>query len=726
MVNDKNLKSKKIAIVALLLLLGTIIGATYAFFTAQKGTGGSANIEVGADTTDNLSFKGGSTLSIYANADNFKQNGENITDETTVSATLKANNTTNLADDTYNVYLAIETNELDYTTLEKTPELLVTITDPDGKEIEENSDLLYKENIKNVKGFDVTNKTGVFLIAKDFPIEVTEDAVDGTVTQEWHITLTLINLDSDQEKNTGKEVTGKVVITKDDYDNYKLSHINTLSIEKIDNSLKATLKTTEGTSTIKDYYFALKETGKDLEYNKSTEENTYTFTELSENNKYDIYSYAVDSEGFKTNVYETKITLSEGDIPNITNVDVSDISYNQFTINVTSDKEVSKYIYKIKGGGIEKTIEDANSTYTFTDLTELEKYTLIVNAVNDENVLSPDYTLNINTVKKTIGLVCSNQVLSSCIIANKDLDKAIIYHDGESDYDNEQNVDLEAGDYSYRYTGSSDVVNNYVCFDDDCSQNNLYRIIGLFRNKADNYELKLIKATFITDSLGGTGGYKGEYYDDVKAFYWAGSNKKNNNWRTSDLNLINLNDVYYNGLSDSWKKMIVSHEYIVTGNLFSRITSGNVKEAYDYELGNNKLTIGDSGCITDEGVQRGCQEEDLTVNTNIGLMYISDYFYAASNDNWTLDGTNYNKAVNSNWLAIHQGKAEECFITRDASRIDVIFNIQTSGALFNSYVYHFDETNGKHAIRPTFYLNNQVKLSSGEGTITNPYKLVME
>ncbi len=718
MANDKNLKSKKIAIVALLLLLGTIIGATYAFFTAQKGTGGSAQIEVGADTTDNLSFKGGSTLSIYANADNFKQNGENITDETTVSATLKANNTTNLAEDTYNVYLAIETNELDYTTFEKTPELLVTITDPDGKEIEENSDLVYKENIKNVKGFDVTNKTGVFLIAKDFPIEVTEDAVDGTVTQEWHITLTLINLDTDQEKNTGKEVTGKVVITKDDYDNYKLSHINTLSIEKIDNGLKATLKTTEGTSSIIDYYFALKETGKDLEYNKSAEGNTYTFAELSEDNKYDIYSYAVDSEGFKTNVYETKVTLSWGDIPNITNVDVSDISYNQFTINVTSDKEVSKYIYKIKGGGIEKTIEDESSTYTFTDLADLTNYEINIISVNQENNSSPVYTINAQTRKAEFHENCE-EAYASCQIAKMSItNNNIIYHDGKSDYDEMENYILEAEDYSYRYAGSNSVVNNYVCFgsdtcDDQNNYDNLYRIIGLFKNPDGKYEMKLLKADYAnSDILGDEGAIfskanvrSGTNSKKESVDYFFFSQTDDYAWRNSPLNMVNFNKNLYNTFSSKYQEMISPHHYQTNGCLNTIYFNNNAKVDYECEIGKNQVNK-----VDDEA-------------DKIALMYFSDYMYAASPHYWSYNGytnsvpeNDYRQSINDNWAYV--GYFEWALSKNGTPSGNVRINAE--GMVSN----HVSQDGW--GVRPVFYLNNQVKIESGEGTITNPYKLVME
>ena len=61
-----------------------------------------------------------------------------------------------------------------------------------------------------------------------------------------------------------------------------------------------------------------------------------------------------------------------------------------------------------------------------------------------------------------------------------------------------------AGDNSYRFTGASDSVNNYVCFGSDettCSVDNLYRIIGVFDGR-----VKLIKADYATSILLGTDG----------------------------------------------------------------------------------------------------------------------------------------------------------------------------------------------------------------------------
>ena len=70
-----------------------------------------------------------------------------------------------------------------------------------------------------------------------------------------------------------------------------------------------------------------------------------------------------------------------------------------------------------------------------------------------------------------------------------------------------------AGDNSYRYAGANP--NNYVCFGSDtttCSEDNLYRIIGVFDN-----QVKLIKATIAKSNLLGTDGA----YNSDTSYQWS-------------------------------------------------------------------------------------------------------------------------------------------------------------------------------------------------------------
>ena len=92
-------KKKRIIITTagLLILLITIIGATYAYFTAQMGEGVGTDINASTGTTYSLSFQAGKAINIVANQENFGKDKGNQSDSTTATATLVANNVDNHA-----------------------------------------------------------------------------------------------------------------------------------------------------------------------------------------------------------------------------------------------------------------------------------------------------------------------------------------------------------------------------------------------------------------------------------------------------------------------------------------------------------------------------------------------------------------------------------------------------------------------------------------------------
>ena len=55
-----------------------------------------------------------------------------LSDDTNATATLIPNNYDNIASAMYNIYIIIEANNLEYTTPNNTPELLLNVTDPNG------------------------------------------------------------------------------------------------------------------------------------------------------------------------------------------------------------------------------------------------------------------------------------------------------------------------------------------------------------------------------------------------------------------------------------------------------------------------------------------------------------------------------------------------------------------------------------------------------------------
>ena len=145
--------------------------------------------------------------------------------------------------------------------------------------------------------------------------------------------------------------------------------------------------------------------------------------------------------------------------------------------------------------------------------------------------------------------------------------------------------------------------------------------------------------------------------------------------------------------------MIKTHTWKVGGVIYSYLSESSVKKAYNYELGNNSSST--------------------TYNAKIGLMYVSDYGYAASPANWTTTLYNYdnNTNRNNNWMFMG---LDEWTISRSSDytySAYLAFIVRNTGGVdLGNVGYYF-------GVRPSFYLKSNVAITSGDGTSSNPYRL---
>ena len=213
-------KSKKnaivLSIVAVVTLIALVVGATYAYFKAQGGTGSSTDVKVTTYTTDMLTFTTGNAISLYADQSSFGQEKGSLSGETFAKATLVANNKTNEATDNYYVYFNIENNTFKYTLGEDKPELILTVTGPDGNEVTSLPGLTHttvqdREN-KSISGFDVTTTNGLITIANKKTITATTDAKE----EQYTLKLTFVNYEGDQTENAKSTLSAKVMIQKEE------------------------------------------------------------------------------------------------------------------------------------------------------------------------------------------------------------------------------------------------------------------------------------------------------------------------------------------------------------------------------------------------------------------------------------------------------------------------------------------------------------------------------
>ena len=213
--NSNKKQALILSIVAAVTLIALVVGATFAYFKAQGGTGSSTEVKVTTYTTDMLTFTTGNAISLYADQSSFGQEKGSLSGETFAKATLVANNKTNEATDNYYVYFNIENNTFKYTLGEDKPELILTVTGPDGNEVTSLPGLTHKvvqdrEN-KSISGFDVTTTNGLITIANKKTITATTDAKE----EQYTLKLTFVNYEGDQTANAKSTLSAKVMIQKE-------------------------------------------------------------------------------------------------------------------------------------------------------------------------------------------------------------------------------------------------------------------------------------------------------------------------------------------------------------------------------------------------------------------------------------------------------------------------------------------------------------------------------
>ena len=274
-------------------------------------------------------------------------------------------------------------------------------------------------------------------------------------------------------------------------------------------------------------------------------------------------------------------------------------------------------------------------------------------------------------------------------------DNALYYHNST--------LTNGAGDNSYRYAGANP--NNYVCFGSDaspCPEDNLYRIIGVIDDK-----VKLIKYDYATSALLGTDGdygeskapdstYKGSL-TSIDTYYWNNVTKKNT-WSESNLNKINLNTNFINNIGSTWANKIATTTWKVGGNTFDNIGSSVPSIAYQNEIVN--------------------PSENTTYDAKIGLMYVSDYGFAASPSAWTTTLYNYDgndakgtsiKTINWMYMGYY-----DWTVSRNSDNSNTAFLVLDYGYVSDNRVY-FDL-----GVRPSFNLSSSITYVSGSGSAVDP------
>lgn len=211
-----------LTVIAVATLLVAVVGATFAYFTAQGAQGTTATVTVSTGTAASSEFGTIDPLNIYADATTFAEGAGDVTDDTTgtvkwtapgavtgqeapsiadrsfcytASLNITANTFTVSAANTENL------NELEFTAKKGEKVLLDKISLVDfNTKVGKTGTIQIPTTATTANDSEYTHK----LVA----------AAGASVTDNWTITVTLKNLDIDQNENAGKELTGSIKFTK--------------------------------------------------------------------------------------------------------------------------------------------------------------------------------------------------------------------------------------------------------------------------------------------------------------------------------------------------------------------------------------------------------------------------------------------------------------------------------------------------------------------------------
>ena len=276
----------------------------------------------------------------------------------------------------------------------------------------------------------------------------------------------------------------------------------------------------------------------------------------------------------------------------------------------------------------------------------------------------------------------------------------------------------------YRYYGPSP--NNYICLDMEggstCPDKHLYRIIGsIYEEKENTNRIKVIKATPLTD--GTTSAFSWDYtssgsYSNIWATITSG-NYSNSLTSGSQLMKLLNSGAWWNGTSGSY----YNNSTTATNVNFTNYKLSDKAKSYittsRYYLGgcNNDPPITNEMYGYERGTSRYNTDRPLYWDGMVGLMYPSDYGYAAGNTCVTGTKLIYydRECMNKDWL--YYSSNSQWLMSPDS--------VDSYRELVVRYFGQVDRPSSDDtiAVSPVFYLNSSASISEGEGSSTNPYIL---
>ena len=271
----------------------------------------------------------------------------------------------------------------------------------------------------------------------------------------------------------------------------------------------------------------------------------------------------------------------------------------------------------------------------------------------------------------------------------------------------------------YRYYGASP--NNYVCLDMEgsstCSDKHLYRIIGsIYEEKEDTNRLKVIKATPLTD--GTTSEFSWDYPQEfVLDEYGIWATPTNGNYSDSLTDGSQLMQLLNSG--DWWKGESGDYYNDSLEPITVNFTNYKLSDKAKSYITTSRHYLGEyssSNILTPAmyGYERGTTSSYTSSYWDglVGLMYASDYGYAAGNMcASSIKLNSYNEeCYKKEWL--HNSRYQWLMSNREGS---AEFLLEDNGRV------NWRSTGLVIAVSPVFYLTSTTSIISGTGTMDDPY-----
>ncbi len=261
------------------------------------------------------------------------------------------------------------------------------------------------------------------------------------------------------------------------------------------------------------------------------------------------------------------------------------------------------------------------------------------------------------------------------------------------------NAEIEyTNNAEYRYTGLNP--DNYIWFNDE-----MWRVIGVFNQASHGVTGQNIVKIIREDS-----------------FTYVFDTGKDNSWSDSGggatLNTL-YNTYFYNGTDGTSYAGCRVNGSTISGNCdftekgLDASDRSLVQNATWYLGGFSSSSITVSGAYTAERGSATSDGTNLTHSAPIGLMYASDYGYAAPSSCYSMNIENYSFSCGgANWLLSNQ---QEWTIVPYSSNSFYVWIVGYSGSVNNFFANSGSES------RPVLYLQSNTLHLDGTGTESDPF-----